>query len=77
MAFASPLQEDEEDLLVGAEVFHGGAPRPDLPPQDVVEDLAHVLLPLQSGGWSMKTQSSQKPTIQIRLGFPLTSKSIT
>ena len=31
-----------------AEVFNGGAPRPNLPPQNVVEDLTHVLLSLET-----------------------------
>lgn len=43
----SPFQQDEQDLLVGTEIFDGGAPRPDLPPQDVVEDLTHIFLPLK------------------------------
>jgi len=42
----SPLQQHEEDVLLGAEVLHGGRPRTDLAPQDVVEDLRHVLLAL-------------------------------
>lgn len=33
---------------MGTEVFNSGAPRPDLPPQDVVKDLTHVLLPLEA-----------------------------
>lgn len=32
---------------MGTEILNGGAARPDLPPQDVVEDLTHVLLPLR------------------------------
>lgn len=46
--FISPFQQYEEDLLVGAEIFNSGAPRPNLPPEDVVEDLTHVLLPLET-----------------------------
>ena len=32
---------------MGAEVFDCGAPRPDLPPEDVVEDLSHIFLTLE------------------------------
>lgn len=46
--FVSPFQQYKEDLLVGTEVFNSGAPRPNLPPQDVVKDLTHVLLPLET-----------------------------
>lgn len=44
----SPFQQYKKDLLVGAEVFDGGASRPNLPPQDVVKDLTHILLPLKT-----------------------------
>ena len=44
----SPFQQYKEDLLVGAKIFNSGAPRPDLPPQDVVKDLTHILLPLKT-----------------------------
>lgn len=33
---------------MGAEILDGGAPRPNLPPEDVVEDLTDVLLPLKN-----------------------------
>lgn len=46
--FVSPFQQYKEDLLVGTEVFDSGAPRPNLPPQDVVKDLTHILLPLET-----------------------------
>lgn len=48
LLISSPSQQNEEDLLVGAEVFNCGAPRPDLPPQDVVKDLANIFLPLKT-----------------------------
>lgn len=44
----SPFQQYEEDLLVGTEILDSWAPRPDLPPQDVVKDLTHILLPLKT-----------------------------
>lgn len=46
--FDSPFQQNEEDFLVGAEVLDCGAPRPDLPPQDVVKDVTNILFPLKT-----------------------------
>ena len=42
----SPLHECEEDLRLGADVLDGGRTGADLAPQDVVEDVGHVLLTL-------------------------------
>lgn len=44
----SPFEQDEEHFLMGAEIFHCGAAGANLPAQDVVEDLTHVLLPLHT-----------------------------
>ena len=41
-----PFQQHEEDILLGAQVFHCGSPDADLTPEDVVEDLGHILLTL-------------------------------
>jgi len=71
---------------VGAEVLDSGAPRPDLPPQDVVKDLTHVLLPLEGNRVQTESFNSAvyhffQPHCSIpfytSLAFLLTSKSMT
>lgn len=50
-----------------AEVLDGGAAGADLPPQDVVEDLTHVLLPLGTcNGKRLKTKASLFQTVFFR-----------
>lgn len=44
----SPFKQYEEHLLMGAEIFHCGAAGADLPTQDVVKDLTHVLFTLRT-----------------------------
>jgi len=42
-----PLAEGEDDLRLGADVLHGRGSSPDLPPQNVVEDVDGILLALE------------------------------
>lgn len=41
-----PFKQHKEDILLGAEVLHRGCPSANLTPEDIVEDLSHVLLAL-------------------------------
>ena len=43
----SPSDQDEEELTLGADILHGGGPRANLPTEDVIEDLGHILLCLK------------------------------
>lgn len=44
----SPFQQDEQNFLMRAEIFHRWAAGPDLAAQDVVEDLTHILFTLHT-----------------------------
>lgn len=46
---SSPSEQHEEDVLLSAQILHCGCPGTDLTPEDVVEDLSHVFLPLAAG----------------------------
>lgn len=48
MSGVLPFEQDEEHFLMGAKVFNCGAASANLPAQDVVEDLTHVLLTLHT-----------------------------
>jgi len=43
----SPSYKDEEDLTLGTHILHCWGACPYLPPEDVVEDLCHILLGLR------------------------------
>lgn len=49
MCLPSPSEQHEEDVLLSAQILHGGCPGTDLAPEDVVEDLSHVFLTLAAG----------------------------
>ena len=61
---SSPLQQHKEDILLGAEVLHCGRPGANLTPQDVVEDLSHILLPLLATHRHSTTQHRPTSVIQ-------------
>lgn len=53
----SPSQEHEENFWFGTDVFHRGHTGANLPPDDVAEQVNHILLPLRE-----KKRSAQSPT---------------
>lgn len=50
------------------EIFNSGAPCPDLPSQDVVKDLTHVLLPLKTHKGIKNTHTNTRECCADYLG---------
>lgn len=42
-----PIERSKQDIRLGVEVFNRGRTRPDLPPEEVIEDLHDVLARLE------------------------------
>lgn len=59
----SPFEQYKEDLLVGTEIFNSRTPRADLPPEDVVKYLTHILLPLKTHTHTLKSAEPYNPIL--------------
>ena len=59
----SPLAEREEYFGLGANVLDGGSPGANLSPEDVVEDLHRVLLPLKVDPVHVAEQQEQEARV--------------
>ena len=62
--FLPPAQR-EENVWLGADVLDSGRPRPDLPPEHVVEDLHGVLLALKVDPVHVPQQQCCSKLLQI------------
>ena len=61
-----PLAKSKDDFLLGADVLDGRGSSPDLPPEDVVEDVDRVLLAFEVDPVKVGQDQQQQPRV-VRL----------
>jgi hypothetical protein len=60
---SSPSAKSEKDIRLGTNVLDGRGPGSDLPPEDVVEDVYGVLLPLEVDPVKVRQDQQQQAGI--------------